>query len=66
MVTAVPLISTVSAPPIVHSTAMNVAADRTAVATPIAKSIGASVAIRTSSAMRYSGFLWVLPASSSW
>ena len=37
--------------------AMNVAADRTAVATPVASSIGASVAIRTSSAIRYSGVL---------
>ena len=35
---------------------MKVAADSTAVVTPVAKSTGESVASRTSSAMRYSGF----------
>ena len=39
-----------------HSTMMNVTADRTAAVTPVAKSTGDSVATRTSSAMRYSGF----------
>ena len=49
---------TVSAPPIVQRTTMKVAADKTAVVIPVTKSTGASVATRTSSAMRYSGFLW--------
>jgi hypothetical protein len=46
-----------SEPPIVHNTTMNVAADKAAVVTPVAKSTGASVASLTSSAMRFSGFL---------
>ena len=51
-----PANGTVSAPPMVHSTTMNVVADRNAWMTPVAKSTGASVATRRSSAMRYSGF----------
>ena len=47
-----------SEPPIVHSTVMKVAADSTAVVTPVAKSTGKSVASLMSSAIRYSGFLW--------
>ena len=42
----------------VHSTTMKVAADNKAWVTPLTKSTGASVAIRTSSAMRYSGLAW--------
>jgi hypothetical protein len=57
MVTVEPEMVTVSAPPMVHSTTMNVVADRNAEVTPAAKSTGESVAIRKSSAMRYSGFL---------
>ena len=45
-----------SEPPIVHRTAMKVAADKTAVVTLAAKSTE-SVASLMSSAMRYSGFL---------
>ena len=45
-----------SAPPMVHSTTMKVAAERKACVMPLTKSTGDSVAIRTSSAMRYSGF----------
>ena len=45
-------------PPTAHSTPMKVAASSTALSTPVVKSTGASVAPRTSSAMRYSGFLW--------
>ena len=47
---------TVSAPPMVQSTTMKVAADRNADVTPATKSTGESVAILKSSAMRYSGF----------
>ena len=43
---------TVSAPPMVQSTTMKVAADRNAEVTPAMKSTGKSVAIRRSSAMR--------------
>ena len=53
-----PPMAELSAPPMVHSTTMKVAADRNADVTPLTKSTGDSVAIRTSSAMRYSGFLW--------
>ena len=51
-----PATVTVSAPPMVHNTTMKVVADRNAEVTPAAKSTGESVAIRKSSAMRYSGF----------
>ena len=57
MVTVEPPSVTVSAPPMVQSTTMKVAADRNAEVTPATKSTGESVAIRKSSAMRYSGFL---------
>ena len=56
----------VSAPPMVHSTPMKVAADSNAEVTPLTKSTGDSVAIRTSSAMRYSGFLWSPLTRLSW
>ena len=56
MVMVDPQTTTVSAPPIVQSTTMNVVADKNAEVTPAAKSTGESVAIRKSSAMRYSGF----------
>ena len=46
MVSAVPPIWTVNAPPTVHKTAMNIAADRTDESAPAANSTGASVAIR--------------------
>ena len=55
-----------SAPPMVHSTTMKVAADRKACVTPLTKSTGDSVAMRTSSAMRYSGFLWSPLTRLSW
>jgi len=54
---ACPPISMSSAPPTAHSTTMNVIADMTAAEIPKAKSIGASVAMRVSSPMRYSGVL---------
>ena len=57
---------TVSAPPMVQSTTMKVAADSNAEVTPATKSTGESVAIRKSSAMRYSGFLWSPPTRLSW
>ena len=63
---SIPPSVTVSAPPMVHSTTMKVAADRNAEVTPAAKSTGASVATRRSSAMRYSGFLWSPPTRLSW
>ncbi len=66
MVTVEPPTVTVSAPPMVHSTTMKVVADRNAEVTPAAKSTGASVAMRRSSAMRYSGFLWSPPTRLSW
>ncbi|MHC2394616.1 hypothetical protein ACVIHB_009472 [Bradyrhizobium liaoningense] len=56
MVMAEPPSVTVSAPPMVQSTTMKVAADSSADVTPARKSTGESVAIRRSSAMRYSGF----------
>ena len=61
MVTVEPPSVTVSAPPMVQSTTMKVAADRNADVTPATKSTGESVAIRKSSAMRYSGFWWSPP-----
>ena len=57
---------TVSAPPMVQSTTMKVAAERNAEVTPATKSTGESVEIRRSSAMRYSGFLWSPPTRLSW
>ena len=57
-VDCIPPTVTSSAPPMVHSTTMKVAADNKAWVTPLTKSTGASVAIRTSSAMRYSGLAW--------
>ncbi len=66
MVISVPPILTVSAPPIVHSTMMKVVADRSAEVTPAAKSTGASVATRRSSAIRNSGFLWSPLTRLSW
>src|SRR5262249_56452179 len=57
IVNVVPPYETVSAPPMVQSTAIKVAADSSAEETPAMKSTGASVAIRHSSATRYSGFL---------
>ena len=56
MVTVEPPSVTVSAPPMVQSTTMKVAAERNADVTPATKSTGKSVAILKSSAMRYSGF----------
>ena len=56
MVIVEPASVTVSAPPMVQSTTMKVAADRNADVTPATKSTGESVAILKSSAMRYSGF----------
>jgi hypothetical protein len=50
----------------VQSTTMKVAADSSADVTPAMKSTGASVAIRKSSAMRYSGFLWSPATRLSW
>ena len=58
MVMVDPVTVTVSAPPMVQSTAMKVAADSNAEVTPAMKSTGESVAILKSSAMRYSGFWW--------
>jgi hypothetical protein len=52
----VPRISRSSAPPTVHNTTVKVTADKSAWVSPTANSIGASVATRMSSAMRYSGF----------
>jgi hypothetical protein len=66
MVSVVPPREMVSAPPIFHSTTMKVAADNSAEVTPAVKSTGASVAIRKSSAMRYSGFLWSPATRLSW
>ena len=66
MVMADPPTVTVSAPPMVHSTTMKVAADRNAEVTPATKSTGESVATRRSSAMRCSGFLWSPPTRLSW
>ena len=56
MVTVEPPSVTVSAPPMVQSTTMKVTAERNADVTPATKSTGESVAIRKSSAIRYSGF----------
>ena len=56
MVIVDPATVIVSAPPMVQSTTMKVVADKNAEVTPAAKSTGESVAIRKSSAMRYSGF----------
>ena len=50
MVISMPATLNDSEPPIVHSTAMKVAADRTAAVTPVAKSTGESVASLMSSA----------------
>ncbi|MGY4381289.1 hypothetical protein ACVWZ3_008928 [Bradyrhizobium sp. i1.3.6] len=61
MVMAEPPSVTVSAPPMVQSTMMKVAADNSADVTPARKSTGESVATRRSSAIRYSGFLWSPP-----
>ena len=66
MVSVEPPSVTVSAPPMVQSTTMKVEADRNAEVTPAMKSTGESVAIRKSSAMRYSGFLWSPPTRLSW
>ena len=66
MVIVEPPTVTVSAPPMVQSTTMKVAADSNAEVTPAMKSTGESVAIRKSSAMRYSGFLWSPPTRLSW
>jgi hypothetical protein len=43
------------APPMVHNTTIKVSAESTAWKNPAAKSTGASVPTRKSSAMRYSG-----------
>ncbi len=66
MVMVDPPIVTVSAPPMVQSTTMKVAADSSAEVTPARKSTGESVATRKSSAIRYSGFLWSPPTRLSW
>ena len=66
MVTVEPPSVTVSAPPMVQSTTMKVAAERNADVTPATKSTGESVAIRRSSAIRYSGFWWSPPTRLSW
>src|SRR6516162_1185788 len=66
MLTLVSPNRSVRAPPKVHRTITNVMAESPACRTPAAKSTGDSVAIRRSSAMRYSGFWWSPRIRLSW